>query len=47
MVYGYLQKETWVESIGYFTVAYVVVKPLVWSKAEGDLVGIEISIRFT
>ena len=41
------KRETWVESIGYFTVVYLVAKPLIWSEAEGDLVGIETSIRFT
>ena len=41
------KRETWVESLGYFTVVYMVAKPLIWSEAEGDLVGIETSIRFT
>ena len=30
--------------IGHFTVVYLVAKPLIWSKAEGDLVVIETSM---
>ena len=30
--------------IDYFTVVYLVAKPLIWSEAEGDLVVIESSI---
>ena len=30
--------------IGHFTVVYLVAKPLIWSKAEGDSVVIEASI---
>ena len=30
--------------IGYFTVVFLVAKPLIWSEAEGDLVVIETSI---
>ena len=29
--------------IGYFTVVYLVARPLIWSEAEGDLVMIETS----
>ena len=32
------------KTIGYFTVVYLVAKPLIWSEAEGDLVEIETSI---
>ena len=31
-------------TIGHFTVLYLVVKPLIWSEAEGDLVVIETCI---
>ena len=31
-------------AIGRFTIVYLVAKPLVWIKAEGDLVVIETSI---
>ena len=30
--------------IGHFTVVHLVAKPLIWSKAKGDLVVIETSI---
>ena len=40
----HFERQLCISKMGFFTVVYLVAKPLIWSEAEGDLVVIETSI---
>ena len=40
----HFERQLCISKMGYFTVVYLVARPLTWSEAEGDLVVIETSI---